>query len=178
MIKIKKTSGKSNHVFLLDIRDLPVKDVYGSSKRGLRVGVKDVYPNNNKGNNNNKKNVRKMFSDVSFFNKTSTKKTFYDKCTIKLIRLLQKKYRIRIPNKRKWADQFRLLNTKDGVAKSEIKKILNWYCKHIGEYRVPDPRCADTFRERFDKIKAAIKRLEEQVEKGEQKITYTKRKRK
>lgn len=173
LIRIEKKDGKSNHVFLLDILDLPVKEVNRGGKGRLLPGVKDVYPNKNKLKKNKKnKIVRKRISDHPLLKDKTPKKDFYTKSTDKLIKLLlAKKIITRIPNKKKWAKQIELLNKKDGAKKKEINRVLNWYKIHVGEFRVPEGNCAESFRLKFDRIRAAIVR-EDNKPKEEKKTVY------
>jgi len=63
-----------------------------------------------------------------------------------------------------WADTFRLLRERDGVAIDEIKNAIKWYKHHIGEEYIPEAYSADAFREKYNnnKIPAAMKRTAEE----------------
>ena len=67
-----------------------------------------------------------------------------------------------------WAKQFRLMRTKDGVSKKEIRRALEWYSKHIGQEYIPECYAAKTFREKYTngKILAAMQRTEGAGSKG------------
>ncbi len=90
----------------------------------------------------------RMGSKVSKFDKLSASK---------LHKALQVKKKIyRKVNKRQWILQFKKLRIDDGVKKKDIKEVLSWYIRHIGEEFVPQAYSAKSFREKFDQIFAAM----------------------
>ena len=58
-----------------------------------------------------------------------------------------------------WANDFRLLRTEDGVAVPFIKESLEWYAKNIGRAGVPEIYCGSSFREKFESLRRAMKRM-------------------
>ncbi len=118
----------------------------------------NAYNNSNKNTYRNN-NVAGKPDDVGFGKKL--KKTFDDICAVKLYNNLKKKRKIyRKPNFTNWAKQFKDFRTKSEtpVKKQHLKKVLLWYCKHIGEYRMIEAFCADSFCKKFVRIESAMKR--------------------
>lgn len=104
-------------------------------------------------------------STLRVSNGVNKHKRFYEKCCSKLMKALQAKKRIyRKPNKNKWIAQFEKLHIDDGVKKDVIKEILLWYVQNIGKDGVPEAFSAETFRNKFDAIVAAMYR--DKKEKG------------
>lgn len=58
-----------------------------------------------------------------------------------------------------WGNEFRKLRTsfKDEADK-RIDEVLSWYVRNIGKPMVPEAYCANSFRRKFDRIEAAMKR--------------------
>lgn len=80
-------------------------------------------------------------------------------CAKKLRKALQAKKKIfRKINLNKWILQFKRLRVDDEVEKKDIKKVLLWYIRHIGEDYVPEAYSAKSFKDKFDQIVAAMKR--------------------
>jgi len=70
------------------------------------------------------------------------------------------------PRKRKrqipksWPEQFRLLRTEDEHTKEEIEIALDWYCENFQDKWTPKCYTPKIFREKFDRVVAAMKRSE------------------
>ena len=70
------------------------------------------------------------------------------------------------PKKRKrqipksWPEQFRLLRTEDEHTKEEIEIALDWYCENYKDKWTPKCYTPKIFREKFDRVVAAMKRSE------------------
>lgn len=97
---------------------------------------------------------------------------FYHKRAVELHKALAKKRKIfRKVNINKWKMEFKNLSVKDGVEKSHIKEVLNWYIKHIGEEYMFKAYSASAFREKFDSIAAAME--ERQDPERENKPNYS-----
>ena len=78
---------------------------------------------------------------------------FYFKRSIQLYNILKSKRKIfRKVDISKWSTQFKELHLKDGIEKSEIKRVLVWYLKHIGEEYMFKAYSASAFRKKFDSI--------------------------
>lgn len=175
LIRIRKQEGGVNIITLLKIG--PLKEIKGGTKRPLDPPLKEVKTNNKVIIKRKNNTVASKLGNGLIFPKN--KKTFYDNCSVYLIKLLQSKNKImRKPNKKQWALQFKKLHVQENVKKSEIKKVLKWYSLHISEKYVPDIRSAKTFRIKFDDVRAAMDRHQKKVDKGEAKTIYKVRKRK
>ncbi len=61
-------------------------------------------------------------------------------------------------SKRSWANEFRKLQSTDGVAADRIGVVLEWYGKHMGGQYVPQAWCAESFRKKFVAIEGAMQR--------------------
>jgi len=48
-----------------------------------------------------------------------------------------------------WAEQFRLMREYDKIEKKDIREVLQWYAKHIGEEYIPEAFSASSFRSKF-----------------------------
>ena len=121
---------------------------------------------------NNKTVVAKKSNRDTFNLKDITTITFYNKCANKLIKELTKKNKImRKPDNKKWTEEFIKLKTKDQVSKSDIKKVLIYYLKNIGQKYIPDIRSARTFRLRFDDVYKSMQRDVKQSKDVDIKIT-------
>jgi hypothetical protein len=77
-----------------------------------------------------------------------------------------------------WAKQFKILHTKDGIRRKDIRKTLTWYKKNIGQEYVPDVRSAKSFRQKFDKLRAAMDRDAKNIKKGAKQTIYKTNKKK
>ncbi len=108
------------------------------------------------------------------------KKTFDERMSNKLEHTVRhhKKLHWKGANKKNWIKCFENLRIKGRHKKQEIKLVLNWYCKHFGEKYVTQSYAASSFADDFARIESAMKRYQEQIEKGEQPITCRKIKRK
>jgi hypothetical protein len=71
---------------------------------------------------------------------------------------------MRKPNFAQWRKSFKDLLRQDHVPRSQIEEVLNWYCENIGKEYVPDARSGPTFREKFDRIAAAMERSVDSLE--------------
>lgn len=62
--------------------------------------------------------------------------------------------------KSRWANEFRLLreSIQGPDAESRITAALDWYTANINGAKVPEAFCGAAFREKFDRIEAAMKR--------------------
>jgi len=68
----------------------------------------------------------------------------------------------KVPNLNNWAQDFRKLHELDQVPKKQIRAVLNWYCHNIrGEY-VPVVQSGKSFRDKYDKLLAALERRKDQ----------------
>lgn len=63
---------------------------------------------------------------------------------------------------RKWGDDMRRLHTTDGFKMEQIEEILSWYCKalKLGDPYLPVAHCGSTFREKFSRVEAAMRRYQ------------------
>lgn len=103
------------------------------------------------------------------------KKSFEERCTIKLKRTLQLKRKLcKKVNKKQWMSRFRNLYKKHDIKKSTIKNVLKWYCKNIGKEFVPLAFSAKTFCSKFPNIEEAMNRVIKKEEKIKGKYKYTK----
>lgn len=63
-----------------------------------------------------------------------------------------------------WADQFRELREDEEVSAKRIQRALDWYCERgVGALYVPLVCTGEAFRERFDELDEARKRLKDQT---------------
>jgi len=68
------------------------------------------------------------------------------------------------PNKQKqrlpktWPNHFRLLRTADNIPKEMIEAALDWYCENYRDQWTPKCYTAKIFRDKFDRVVAAMKR--------------------
>ena len=186
LISIIKTTGEVNVISLLKIQEKetasknrPVKEVYHPSKGGLPPPVKEVYPNKNKYKKNKRKTVANKFDNVLFSLKDmNDKKTFNVICTNKLYKALHKKRKMqRIPNIQTWNRQFKNLYTKSNptITKAQVKKVLNWYCKHIGEKYLTKAYSAKTFCDSFIKIEDSMNCNIKNTEEDDFEVTTSKK---
>jgi hypothetical protein len=61
--------------------------------------------------------------------------------------------------RKKWAQQFRLMRERDGRTKKEIVETIRWYAGKIGDEFIPETFSAGAFRRKFDRMVAAMKRV-------------------
>jgi integrase len=67
------------------------------------------------------------------------------------------------PNRSKWITEFAKIQREDNRSRQRIKRVLYWYLEHYGEDKIPEARCAHSFRAKFINIEAAMNRwLKEQ----------------
>ena len=59
---------------------------------------------------------------------------------------------------KKWILEFQKLRRHDGIDAEDIKKVVKWYDKHIGEKYIPQAYSASSFRNKFLQLEAAMKR--------------------
>jgi hypothetical protein len=150
------------HIENLDVVNLHVENSPLLNKDNTKKEIKQ----------NNNLNVAKKSNRDNFNLKDTSTITFYNKCANKLIKELTIKNKImRNPNNKKWTEEFIKLKTKDQVSKSDIKKVLIYYLKNIGQKYIPDIRSARTFRLRFDDIYKSMQRDNKQSKDVDIKIT-------
>jgi hypothetical protein len=81
-------------------------------------------------------------------------------------------------NKLSWANQFRQLETTDGLAAARISEVLAWYCENLGGEYVPQAFAAESFRRKFVAIENAMQRHKAATKTytlaGPQKVLYDK----
>lgn len=146
-------------------KSYPVQNVQGRKTYRVEKSQGNTYSNSSL-NSYKDNTVASKLGDLEI------SKDCYKKYAIRLATLLQKKYRIRKPNINEWAKQFRLLNTRDDIKKKDIRESLSWYKKNVGLEFVPEILCAGSFRQKFNKLTAAIKKSDKLVEKGEKPTVY------
>lgn len=64
-------------------------------------------------------------------------------------------------SRHKWADEFRRLResfSNSGEAAKRIDDVLKWYAENIGGEYIPLVACAKSFRTKFEKLEAGLKR--------------------
>jgi hypothetical protein len=117
--------------------------------------------------------------DDPLFKKKKDVFSVYHKWSIRLLKIVSTKRKLmRRPAIKNWDIYFKMLHTKDGVKKNTIRKALTWYKNNIGGEYVPDIRSGKSFRDKFDKLVAAMERDEKLAEKGEKTIIYKVKRRK
>lgn len=70
----------------------------------------------------------------------------------------QKQYKHTLPQIKSWANEFRRLEEDHGVSFERIGDVLLWYAKNIGGAFVPVVESGSSFRQKFEKLEAAIER--------------------
>ena len=155
---------------------------YTSYPNGFVKGRKSNRVENRKGNacRDNKRNaysnntVASKLDDNMFGKKL--KKTKYEVCTIKLYNNLKKKNKIcRKPNIKTWNRQFKDFYHNFTRDKKIIKKVLIWYCKHIGEEHIPEAFCVESFCKKFVRIESAMNRTIKNTEEDDFEVTTVKK---
>jgi hypothetical protein len=105
--------------------------------------------------------------------------SIYLKYSKRLLNIVgSKRKTMKKPTLSDWAKHFKMLHTKDGIKRKDIRKTLSWYKKNMGLEYVPDVRSAKSFRQKFNKLVAAMERDTKNIEKGAKQITYKTNKKK
>ena len=90
-----------------------------------------------------------------------TKRSFADRMSKKLWTKVASKNQLPCNSKdrSRWTAQFtQMMREDNGRTKERVKRVLSWYIKHYGEDRIPEARCANTFRKKFCEIESAMNR--------------------
>jgi DNA-binding MarR family transcriptional regulator len=58
-------------------------------------------------------------------------------------------------DKKKWANVFRLMRTRDKIPKGDIRDMIRWYADHIGGQYDVQAFSANSFRDKWEKLVAA-----------------------
>ena len=124
-------------------------------------------------------NNKKRIKNNNIVEDKSIHREFDVKMSNKLENTIRKKRKLcRKVNKKQWIHHFYELRIKYGFKKKIIKTTLTWYCKHFGEEFVPEAYSAKGFCDKFIQIGSAMGKQIKAIEKGEQKVTCRKIKRK
>jgi len=159
-------------LFVKDFNELPLKSLtkllYSNKKNNNKYntpekvsGEIDTEISDSGDTALKKKTPQKEKSERQKFIERKNKR--YQKLSEKLAEIISQNKNIKItPSKIKsWANDFRLLEEKEGVQFVRQKTALNWYSDHIGEKFVPVIESGGTFRDKFIKLEAAISRENE-----------------
>ena len=114
------------------------------------------------------KPATKRVSTSSCLEEGINKKTFDEKCVIKLENLIRSKRNIfRKVNRSQWTRHFKNFRVKSEVKKRRIKEVLLWYIRHFGEDFVPKAYSAKSFCDKFLNIEDAMERSMKKAEMGQ-----------
>ena len=94
---------------------------------------------------------------------------FHHKCAAKLREAVSAHIKVNCKSDAaEWANQFRIMEMKDQVPRTDIKRAVQWYAANIGGEYVPDAFSAKTFREKYKdgKIPAAMQRADQKTKKA------------
>ena len=101
-------------------------------------------------------------SDAAKKKRTSTAPTKFDRRVVEeLYKVIATKIKINSrADRRRWADQIRLMRTKDKVPKQDIRRAVQWYADHIHDDYAVEAYSAETFRKKYanGKIPGAMAR--------------------
>ena len=124
-------------------------DKIGYRKRQDKVIENDkIYSSNSKSNNSQRSAGESNCFDQ--FKEKNTKPKGYE-LACKLYKALKKKRKIfASPNIKKWCAEFSKLE--QHVPKSQIKQVISWYGKNIGEEYINEAYCAQSFCLKFPSI--------------------------
>lgn len=144
---------------------LPAEEIAGQTGQKQPGGQAKSSHLLNKGNNKEKHSLsRPTVGDGVHVDPPEKKRKkqpspFDRKCAAELAKIVSTVIKVnRLADIKKWADQFRLMRTYDKVPAKEIKAAIQWYAKHIGGEYVPEAFSAKTFREKYPKMLAAMRR--------------------
>ena len=82
----------------------------------------------------------------------------FDKACAIQLKATTKRSKSKLP--KTWPDHFRLLRTKDKKTKEQIEDVLDWYCENYQNKWTPKCYTPKIFREKFDRVLAALERVE------------------
>ena len=98
-----------------------------------------------------------LATECSIFPDEESKSKF-NKLSTRLATALQKKRKLTSKKTSAWDQHFRKIVELDGVEYDHLKEVLIWYCHHFQDEYVPQAYSGKTFRDKFDRIEAAMYR--------------------
>jgi len=142
---------------------------YASENKKQDYGKKLLDPMEENCHDNNKK--KSICSDGKASEREGSERKrreeIYRPLSERLLSIIQKKRKVvKTVKMFRWDDSFRGLIELDGVPMNRVDAALKGYAKIIGDDYVPEAWSARAFREKFERIEAAIKRSEKKKGKG------------
>jgi hypothetical protein len=117
----------------------------------------DVLNKHNNKKKHSRLSAKGTSADKGKFGIDSKLTTFYNECAIKLadavLRHLKVNYKSSIPS---WGKEFEKLERLNGVDRSRIKKVLEWFCNHLSTKGISHAFSGSHFRMKFVYIEQAM----------------------